>query len=362
MSVLKRTLALVLALGMVVMFFSACERNITRVEEVAGGPANCFDCHSDANLALVAAEAQWKNSVHASGLNIDRGASASCAACHSAEGFIQRANGETVTGHDNASPIHCFACHAPHSNGDFRLRWTNDATLEDGTSFDLGAGNLCTACHIARRAVDDYVGDNPTDRTTITSTHWGPHHGNQGDMLLGSNGYEYAGYTYEQTMHRQATVDGCVDCHFRATSNSVVGGHAFNMRFIGRAEGGEEEEYDNTAACAPCHGGIDDFNVGGVQDSVETLAAELEGLLEAAGLWEDGHPKAGVTTSVDSAGAVWNLASVHDDRSHGVHNARYTIGLLNASILFMEGNLPSPGGPAVAEEQLPWLTKRAMGR
>ena len=57
------------------------------------------------------------------------------------------AEGMTVTGHDNPSPIHCFACHAPHSNSDFRLRWTSVATLQNGESFDLGDGNLCVACH-----------------------------------------------------------------------------------------------------------------------------------------------------------------------------------------------------------------------
>ncbi len=34
MSVFKRALALVLAIGMVAMFFNACERNITKVVEV----------------------------------------------------------------------------------------------------------------------------------------------------------------------------------------------------------------------------------------------------------------------------------------------------------------------------------------
>jgi len=328
---------------MVTMFFNACERTITRVEEVAS-PSNCFECHSDQNLRLVAAEAQWKNSVHASSLNIDRGGSTSCAPCHSAEGFIQMATGETVTSHENPSPIHCFACHAPHSNSDFRLRWTADATLEDGTSFDLGGGNLCAACHHGRRDVDAYVGTVPTDPRRITSTHWGPHYSNQADMLLGSNGYEYAGFTYTSTTHAEATVDGCLDCHFKATSNSVVGGHSFNMEFELRDEGGVIEEYLNTDACAPCHGDIDDFNIGfsfPVQDSVEVLAGQLEALLEAAGLWENGSPKK-TTTSVDSAGAVWNLASVHDDRSDGVHNAKYTLSLLRSSIMFMEGSLTPP--------------------
>jgi hypothetical protein len=270
-------------------------------------------------------------------LNIDRGESAGCAGCHTSEGFIQRANGEEVTGQENPTVIHCFTCHAPHTNGDFRLRWTADATLENGFSFDLNAGNLCVACHHARRNVDDYVGSGD-DETNINSTHWGPHYSNQGDMLLGSNGYEYAGYDYEITPHRSATRDGCIDCHFRATSNNIVGGHSFNMRGDARDEGGEFSSLLNVAACEPCHGELDDFNYNGAQDEIDTLIEELTALLEAAGLWTNGNPGLGIT-SADSAGAVWNLLMAEDDRSHGVHNFKYYKGLLESSILFMEGNL-----------------------
>ena len=42
-----------------------------------------------------------------------------------------------------------------------------------------------------RRNVNDYVFDGVT-----LSRYFGPHHGPQSDMLFGSNGYEYAGYTY----------------------------------------------------------------------------------------------------------------------------------------------------------------------
>jgi hypothetical protein len=328
----------------------ACERNITFVE-ATDEPLSCFECHSDNNTFLVAAEQQWMNSFHASGLNIDRGASAGCAGCHISEGFIQRANGEQVTGEVNPTVIHCFTCHAPHSNRDFGLRWMEPATLLDGTSFDIGAGNLCVACHQARRDVNEFVGSG-SDRTNINSTHWGPHYSIQGDMLLGSNGYEYDGYNYQSTPHRSATRDGCIDCHYRATSNNVVGGHAFNMRGDARDEGGEFSELLNVAACEPCHGDLDDFNYTGVQDEIDALIEELEGLVEAAGMWVNGHPNAGVITSADSAGAVWNLLMAEDDRSRGVHNPMYYKGLLQSSILFLEGTLSSPSAHADAGDRV----------
>ena len=234
MVVFRKMMALTAIIAAVFMF-GACERTITRVDEKVAQPLSCFECHSDQNTFLVAAEQQWQNSIHASSLNIDRGASASCAGCHISEGFVQRAKGETVTGESNPTPIHCFTCHAPHTSGNFGLRWTKNVTLENGASFDLHAGNLCGACHVARAAA-------PSGATVnINSTHWGPHHSVQGDNIIGSNGYQYSGYSYGITAHRSATRDGCVDCHKNnATQNSVVGGHSFNMRWTIRLEDGTE--------------------------------------------------------------------------------------------------------------------------
>jgi cytochrome c551/c552 len=256
---------------------------------------------------------------------------------------VQRVNGDEVTGHENPTVIHCFTCHSPHSSGDFGLRWTDNVELQNGTVFDLGAGNLCAACHQSRRDVSTYVGTVGTDPVTISSTHWGPHHGPQSDMLVGSNGYEYAGYAYNQSSHRAAVEDGCVGCHQKgATSNNVVGGHTWNMRGLIRDLGGDTEEILNTGACLPCHD-VDDFDVGGTQTDIVGLAEELESLVEAAGLWEDGHPMAGVSTSVDSAGAVWNLLMVEEDRSMGVHNPKYAEALLESAIQFLEpGPDPMP--------------------
>jgi hypothetical protein len=337
------------------IFIQACDRTVTYVQEPPTQTAqNCFSCHDDQNTFLVAAEQQWSNSFHASGLNIDRGSSAGCAGCHTGDGFVQRANGETVTGHDNPTTIHCFTCHAPHTNGNFGLRWTANATLENGASFNLGAGNLCAACHVARRNVDTYVGTSGSSSVNINSTHWGPHHGVQGDMIVGSNGYEYAGYSYEITSHR-SNPNACIACHKAATSNNVVGGHAFNMRGSARDEGGEFSDVLNVAACTPCHGSLSDFDYDidgdgiGAQTELLGMAAILDSLLTDANLWTSGHPVQRVTTA-DSAGAVWNLLMFEEDRSWGVHNAKYLRGLLQSSINFLNGTLSAPKAPVATKE------------
>ena len=348
MLVLRRVVVLagIAAMGLAL---AACSRNITRVEQVVQGPQACFECHSDTSTALVAAEQQWEHSKHASGETLNEN-TGECKGCHTSEGFVARATGTVIADVvDNPTSIHCFTCHAPHTNGDFRVRWTTPATLQNGTVYDLKGGNLCVACHHSRRDIRTYV----TARTTL-SNRWGPHHGPQGDMLLGSNGYEFAGYPYERSNHRSATVDGCLDCHMKTTSQNVVGGHSFNMAY--ELESGE---ILNTAACAKCHGTISDFTQVGLgtalsQDSVDVLIADLETRLAAAGLVVSGPGglPTSVTTSADSAGAVWNLLLVREDRSHGVHNPKYVVGLLKSSIEFIKGTTASGLSAAHAQRAM----------
>ena len=206
----------------------------------------------------------------------------------------------------------------------------------DGASYDLKDGNLCVACHRELSDHRSYI----TERTVMNSS-WGPHHGPQGDMLIGSNGYEYAGYTYEQSNHRSVTAEGCVGCHMKTTGQNVIGGHSLNMVWSG-----DGSEVLNTAACENenCHGVIGDFNEVGLgtpyaQDSVDVLIADLGARLVAARLMAFGVPRS-MTTSADSAGAVWNFMLVKRDRSHGVHNPKYIVGLLRSAIEYLRGPLP----------------------
>jgi nitrate/TMAO reductase-like tetraheme cytochrome c subunit len=328
---------LLIVLGFIVLV-GACDRDVTRVVEKSSSPVYCFECHSDQDLFLVAAERQWENSVHASGNNIDRN-SASCAGCHTSEGFVERIEtGSVAETIENPNAIHCFTCHAPHTNRNLTRRVEDPYPLEDGTLYDLHDANLCVACHHARRDVNTYVSDGVS-----LSTHWGPHHNNQGDILIGSNGYEYSDYDYVQTLHRSATKDGCLDCHFAVTSNYILGGHSFNMEF--ETEGGEVH---NVAACQQCHATATDFNYKRVRTVVDSMMTELHDLLMTAGLVDaSGHPLGGrVVATADSAGAVWNFLMAEEERSHGVHNPNYVKGLLESSIQFMNGTLGS--APAVA--------------
>ena len=71
------------------------------------------------------------------------------------------------------------------------------------------------------------------------------------------------------------------------------------------------------------------------------LICEVE--LEAAGFVDTaGHAISGVVIpSVDSAGALYNYIYVEEDRSFGVHNTNYAVGLLQSSINFLSTGDPN---------------------
>ena len=323
----------------------ACERTVTTVEETSE-PATCFNCHSDQDTKLVAAEQQYEFSVHASGTAVSE-PDGPCSGCHTSEGFVIRL--ETGVPPDNVvnpTAITCFTCHEPHTTGTLARRLDYPYPLANGyDAYDLHDGNACTACHQSRRDVNTYV-TTPSGRVNLTSR-WGPHHGPQTDMLVGTNGYEYDGFTYEQTHHATATEDGCLDCHMKHPENLRVGGHSFNMTYVEGAE-----EIINTAACADCHGDMDDFDYQGVQTETDSLVTELRAELVTAGLVSasTGLPRTVANVASDSAGAVWNYLLAEEDRSGGVHNRKYIDGLLRSALQYMQGNLSTTTPVAARRE------------
>ncbi len=348
---------ILLFLGMAALLTWGCDREITGDAYVASNASiNCFQCHSDQDQALAQAEKQYENSVHGAGENSNRNrlydeGYASCERCHTSEGFIARLAGGSATG-DNFTAIKCFTCHAPHTNGNLTLRVQTSVSLADGTVFDRGPANLCASCHQSRRDVNTYVVDD-----VELSEHWGPHHSNQSDMIIGENAYEFAGYSYTKSAHSLAP-KGCVHCHMSASLHESVGGHSWNMR-------NEEREFENISGCnvPACHDGTvstldrlaeDDFDGDGdtlgIQDEIHGLLDSLQGLLIDAGLLEEVddevHPVDELVVSdADSAGALYNWLFVEEDRSMGVHNTDYAVGLLKSSINFLVTG--DPNGAAV---------------
>ncbi len=334
----------------------------------------CGDCHNsdtDTMYYVWAKKYQWQLSKHAWGGDYERNSS-TCANCHTTEGFIQAVQGKTVTSHVDASPPGCFACHSPHSNGDFSLRTVASVSLLSpiqgvaDAQFDYGKGNLCAQCHKPRSVSPK---PNPaktamTDTITISNNRWYAHYGVQSQMLMGTGGFQFVDYTYtgnsNHTNNTTIKKEGCVICHMAdATAGSgIAGGHTMNLRYESNSS------LTNGCTTSGCHSssftidyiGSSSSLTGGLgsHTAVEAYLDTLKNLLldvNVVNKWNVGAQQPwivegseGLTINAGSgskalkirpasrAGALFNFFFVEHDLSEGSHNTRYAIELLKSSI------------------------------
>lgn len=293
------------------------------------GNVSCLQCHTLAIMDDI--DAQYETSGHAAGNFVGyAGGRNGCAMCHSDQGYVEtQATGRdtTATGFAIPMPISCGTCHDDHVTFDFEvdgyvvpLRGNKPVELlmyrviDEVVTLDFGDNsNICANCHQPRRTgpVDDGTGN-----FTITSTHYGPHHGPQSTMLQGIGGAELgAGYpTPGSDPHRvQAS---CTTCHM-ADYASEEGGHSW---------------HSSLDACKTCHTDATSFDINGKQTEIAGLIEELKtGLIAQGVLDAEGHPVVG-TYPLAHAQAFYNYAGIVDDRSDGVHNYEYIKTLLINSI------------------------------
>jgi hypothetical protein len=285
----------------------------------ADGTAICVTCHNATTMEMVAEE--WEESVHGMGSTVGyAGGRNGCAKCHSHEGFVETQHTGMDTTAANipiATVIQCNTCHDFHESLDFEndgmdyaLRTTSPVTLmaDNSVVADVGGnGNLCVNCHQPRRAAPE---DDGTGNFTITSSHWGPHHGPQGTFLIGFGAYEFGSAYSSSTDHTEV---GCAGCHMHGDPTN----HTFEPQL---------------EACQVCHTDATNFDVNGVQTDIEGLLTTLGDKLKAEGMLDaDGHLVTG-TYTIAKSGALWNYLAVEEDRSLGVHNPKMTKEMLQASI------------------------------
>lgn len=343
---LKKNVLFIFVLTVLAIFFISCEgpagpagedgadgNNGTNGTDGVDGNVTCLVCHSDENLTLKMNE--FARSSHKVGLvDAERGGSwsAGCVKCHTSEGFIEFAetgsNNGGIPAGDNA--FECRTCHGIHTTfeaQDYALR-TSDATWDvDDTPFLLkdmnmfgihGNSTICANCHQSRRAEPNV--DVPGATFNITSTHYGPHHGAQANVLAGFGFAEIPGtVAYPAAGSADHLAASCTGCHL------YEGSHTF---------------MPSLASCNECHA-TTSFDYGGIQTEVEDLFEELRDLLVAAGVLEyvDAdeayEPVVGVHNMV-LARAFFNWVGLEEDRSMGAHNPKYVKALLKNSIAAVE--------------------------
>jgi hypothetical protein len=294
------------------------------------GKVTCQVCHSGTNME--AKQAEFAMSIHSSGaIAVDyAGGRASCARCHSHEGFTQFSVFGSVLGDiTNPTAWKCNTCHGLHKSfegEDYALRMIDPVVpiaAANGVMDLKGNNNLCGTCHQSRSAEPNK--DKPGENYTLTVRTY-PHYSAQSNILFGNGLAEIPGSVAYPTKgtSNHLTMASCTGCHMPEVANRQ-GGHTFNP---------------SLKSCNECHGANDlNFNYGGVQTDVKKQLDELRDKLLAIGVItetiEDGEvhysPKPGSVPMVQ-AQAVYNYFGIKYDRSYGVHNPKYVKAILANSL------------------------------
>ncbi|MBC8425324.1 ammonia-forming cytochrome c nitrite reductase subunit c552 [bacterium] len=286
----------------------------------------CFKCHHTQID-------EWSESGH--GMMSARGGS--CAACHSAEGFIKANDPAFATyNFSGSSPVGCVTCHDPHA-GDLgsgnvhQLRQVGAVEVSYDPDWEpgederpkmegYGPAQTCAQCHHARR--DD---DNVAGQIAEGYGHFGPHHSAQMDMFIGAGCYEIEGMTYDTTHTHQSIEHACVDCHMvrETLLHGELQDHSFHT-FT-----------PEVGSCTGCHTGWVDFSE--VTTFQATITAKMDELAVLFGYadWvemEDTWDSEAMGVEVWQREAAYAAFFVYDDASHGAHNPDYAMDLLQNAI------------------------------
>ena len=317
---------------------------------------NCGQCH-DA-MSHHYRNLEWNRAAH--GRPPARKGSSSCGPCHTTKGFIEAHDPDYAAKDVRATEnegITCVACHDPHSDDNpHQIRQLGAVTLADSTTVitNGGMGRLCMNCHKGRRDAESYI----FAQLGSPSSHFGPHHGPQTDMLVGSNAIHYS-MSMPVSRHIQSVEDTCVQCHMPELEDTgytnelhMAGGHTFWPK-DDKGTADPSDDVDIVLTCMGCHGPLKSFNFGGedydrdgtiegVQQEIADMLKELAMLLPPVGVAAVDH---GLLSSGTDAAAVAQLRAVfnHDfveeDGSYGVHNPKYAAALLRASLDDMQAGI-----------------------
>lgn len=347
-------------------------------------PGVCSQCHAQ--------ELQWRNSGHAlSGANNLHMAEGECVKCHTGQGFVavQVRGEEAVTPAEaregleanipeagNMAPIACATCHDSHAATDpftkavghqasLQLRMSGNITMRNGVTVDAKESAVCVACHNDERDLA-YKADYLAGKYAR-----GAHRDTQADVFYAatSSVFDFGKGEYITSGHDVFVGGGCIECHMAANPpapagavadgkevlsshgvNSLInaGGHSWSM--TGSYKGAAVQ---NLAACnvAECHGKVPvtsfdrtafaDYDGNG---KVEGVQSEVKGLLTLVAAQLPKSANGAVISSVTlnnttavQRQALWNYNVITNDGSYGVHNAAFTLQVLQRTYKELTG-------------------------
>lgn len=367
----------------------------------------CGTCHGEP--ARHGRFQQWQLSAHANyELAGEEAMNASCAKCHSGNGFLAWA----ATGYSDAAlkitwtkdevhPITCVICHDPHdvgttsgnaaTNATVRVSGKTPALPAGFTATNVGRGAICMMCHNARRGLRDDAHFSVADSTRA------PHVGPQADVLMGQNMYFT---TVGNRGYHSMIEDSCVTCHMESTPPPA------DLSY--KLGGTNHTFFASKTICAKCHTNITVESVQKpVLEKMHALQAQIELAIKnlmqsqiragnkidlggkivttAADIktveFIESHGRQGVTVTladgtkvvdlslqsvkvVRPAGAAvdlysladpalpkagWNLFVAESDKSLGVHNPGFVnagldVALFAVKALNASASMPSGGG------------------
>jgi hypothetical protein len=261
----------------------------------------------------------------------------SCQPCHISEGFIKAHDPDWANQPLPEEPwqVTCATCHDVHEKDNesylraqqaFSIVYGGPEYPDGFQVTDFGKGQLCGQCHHARYTESQVLG-----QIDAGSSHPGPHHSAQSDMLSGYGSYEIPGYEYEhESQHTPDVQIGdcslenmCVMCHMYAIPFGESGGPYYGHQFN-----------PDTRACNCCHATPDDFDYHGKLTEIDDLTAQLYALLP-----QDGsgnlmpYDTLNWTRTEREAGYAWYF--VTNDGSRGAHNYEYAHSLLENAIAYL---------------------------
>lgn len=323
---------------------------------------------------------------------------AACQRCHTSTGianylddpvsytpagndFSHLAGWTPETGSPQNELLYCWGCHSDRTGA---LRnpgaITGDYTGAPFTYPDVGASNVCLACHIGRES-----GGTIGARAANPATDWSnqgfvnSHYLTAGGQVFSASGYHYAGLEYQTpaNLHAQmgtassfgaaaGTNGPCAKCHM--TTPGAGQSHSFAV--VTKDAAGEVSAINNPDLCAVCHTSVLALTVPGINSLRAGFEAALDALQEqlaANGFeFQPNHPYfatrnwGDADTGPNNMGAAYNFNLLAHDPGAYAHNVRYATRLIWDSIDWLDdGLLNGSTRAAIAAVGLPAATRDA---